>query len=132
MTTHSSEYRSALGRARGLGSAHHGTYHWWMQRLSSAALAPLGLWLLYALMHLRGESLAVIQQWLAHPLNGTLMLATVWTSLYHSLLGLQVIAEDYIHIYRYRVLFMIMLKILFFMMACITLIVMIRIIGQYT
>ncbi len=32
------ELRSPLGRIRGLGSARHGTEHWWALRLTSLAL----------------------------------------------------------------------------------------------
>ncbi|MDQ1302952.1 MAG: Succinate dehydrogenase hydrophobic rane anchor subunit, partial [Pseudomonadota bacterium] len=34
-------FKSPLGSALGLGSAHSGTGHWWGQRLSAVALAPL-------------------------------------------------------------------------------------------
>ena len=39
------DYRSPVGRARGLGSAKDGVHHWWMQRLTAVALVPLALWL---------------------------------------------------------------------------------------
>jgi succinate dehydrogenase hydrophobic anchor subunit len=37
--------RSPLGRALGLGSAKEGVEHWWAERVSAVALAPLTLWL---------------------------------------------------------------------------------------
>lgn len=45
----STDRRTPLARARGLGSAHAGVGHWWRQRLTAAALVPLGLWLAFAL-----------------------------------------------------------------------------------
>ena len=124
-------YQSALGRVRGLGAAHHGTHHWWMQRVSSVALVPLGLWLLYSLIHLKGYTREMILGWLAHPFHTILMVATVWTGLYHSLLGLQVIAEDYIHNRTTRTVLMVGLRITFFLTACTALIVIIKILGHH-
>ena len=37
-------YRTALSRARGLGSAKHGAGHWISERVSSIALVPLTVW----------------------------------------------------------------------------------------
>lgn len=125
------KYQSALGRVRGLGTAHHGTHHWWMQRVSSVALVPLGLWLLYSLIHLKGYTKEMIVDWLAHPLRIVLMVATVWTGLYHSLLGLQVIAEDYMHNRTTRTVLMVGLRITFFLTACTTLIILIKILGHH-
>ncbi|MFM7691644.1 MAG: succinate dehydrogenase, hydrophobic membrane anchor protein, partial [Alphaproteobacteria bacterium] len=41
--------RSPLGRVRGMGSAKGGTHHWWMQRVTSIALLPLSIWLIFSL-----------------------------------------------------------------------------------
>ena len=131
MHEHAQQYRSALGRVRGLGAAHHGTHHWWMQRVSSVALILLGLWLLYSLMHIHSFTREMIVEWLACPLHAILMVATVWTGLYHSFLGLQVIAEDYLHNRITRTVLMVGLRITFFLTACTALIVIIKILGHH-
>ena len=38
---HRFKIRTPLGRVRYLGSAHHGTQHFWRQRLTSVANVPL-------------------------------------------------------------------------------------------
>jgi succinate dehydrogenase / fumarate reductase membrane anchor subunit len=89
--------RSYLGRARGLGSAHDGLHHWWMQRLTSLALLPLTLWFVWSLVHLAGAPYAAVHAWGGRPINAILLLALIAATFEHMHLGLQVVAEDYIH-----------------------------------
>ena len=49
--------RSPLSEARGLGAAKEGTHHWFIQRISAVAMAPLMLWLLFSLAALAGSAL---------------------------------------------------------------------------
>ena len=86
-----------LNRVLGLGAAKSGIGHWWTQRLSAAALVPLGLW--FALSLLRFESLAysAVVAWMRSPITAVLLLLTVLTAVYHSYLGVQVVVEDYVH-----------------------------------
>jgi hypothetical protein len=39
--------RSELGKARGLGSAHDGTHHFWLQRVTAVANVPLVMFMLW-------------------------------------------------------------------------------------
>ena len=89
--------RNPLSQAEGLGSAKEGVAHWWAQRLTSVALAPLGLWLAFSLAYLPDLSHPILIDWLAKPVPSVLMLAFVIIACYHMVLGLQVIIEDYIH-----------------------------------
>lgn len=89
--------RSPLARARGLGAAHNGTHHWWAQRLTSIALAPLFLWLAYSFVSMATADHATASAWLRSPINAILMLALIGTLFHHMQLGLQVVIEDYIH-----------------------------------
>lgn len=91
------EFRTPLGKARGLGSAHAGTLHWWAQRLTALALIPLTLWLVWFLMRLQTLGHAEMVAWLANPWQGSLLLAYVVAAGYHARLGLQVVVEDYVH-----------------------------------
>jgi succinate dehydrogenase / fumarate reductase membrane anchor subunit len=89
--------RSYLGRARGLGSANAGFHLWWMQRLTSIALLPLTLWFVWSLAHLAGAPLAVVRAWAGGAVHATLLLALIAVTFQHMHLGVQVVAEDYIH-----------------------------------
>lgn len=88
--------RSGLGRARGLGAAKEGVRHWWVQRLTAAALVPLTLWFIASLILLAGADHATVSAWIARPLNTVLLILLVGASFLHASLGLQVVIEDYI------------------------------------
>ncbi|MDH5411270.1 MAG: succinate dehydrogenase, hydrophobic membrane anchor protein [Alphaproteobacteria bacterium] len=90
-------FRSPLARARGLGAAHSGTHHWWIQRLTSVALMPLLLWFAVSFASLATADYATATAWLRHPLNAVLMLALLGNIFHHMLVGMQVVIEDYIH-----------------------------------
>ena len=91
------KYRTALYAVRGLGSARSGTHHWWMQRVTAVALAPLMLWLAFSVARLSGMGHTAAVQWLASPLNAVLLLGCLLAIFYHGKLGLQVVIEDYVH-----------------------------------
>lgn len=88
-------YRSPLGRARGYGSAKQGTHHFWVQRVSAVALIPLTLWLVFSLAHLPSDYEAV-RWWMHAPSVAIALTLFIATALYHSLLGVQVVIEDYV------------------------------------
>ncbi|NOQ16545.1 MAG: succinate dehydrogenase, hydrophobic membrane anchor protein [Methyloprofundus sp.] len=89
-------YRTPLAKARGLGSAKSGTRHWWMQRVTAVALIPLSFWLILFLQQLFQATYPEMKQWLASPVNLTLLLAWAFVGFYHAALGIQVVIEDYL------------------------------------
>jgi len=97
MTTSSSNLTTKLSRVRGLGAAHHGVSHWWLQRVTAIALIPLSLWFVSALVGLLQSSNVVkVAEWLSSPINA-IMLALMQVALFwHAKLGLQVVIEDYV------------------------------------
>lgn len=89
--------RTPLGRVKGMGSAHSGTGHFWRERITAAALAPLSLWFAYVAIGLSGTTTSAPLQFFAQPVNAILMASFVIISLYHAALGIQVVIDDYIH-----------------------------------
>jgi succinate dehydrogenase / fumarate reductase membrane anchor subunit len=90
------DYRSPLGKVRGLGSAKAGTAHWWMLRVTSVALIPLSFWLITFLNLSLNAPYQRTIEWLTLPLNTVCIVAWVLAVFYHAALGLQVVIEDYI------------------------------------
>jgi succinate dehydrogenase / fumarate reductase membrane anchor subunit len=88
---------SPLGRVRGLGSAKSGAHHWWMQRVTSLALLPLTIWLVFGLAGMAGASHAEALAWIGHPFNAVLLLAFLAAAFHHTAAGLQVVIEDYVN-----------------------------------
>ena len=65
----SSDLRTPLARARGLGSAKDGVHHWWAQRLTAIALIPLVVWFAISLVMLSGADYDVVRAWIGSPLS---------------------------------------------------------------
>jgi succinate dehydrogenase / fumarate reductase membrane anchor subunit len=102
--------RSPLGYVLGHGSAREGVHHWWHLRTTSAALALLGIWFVFAVLTLPDLSRASIVAWLGSPLSAVLMMLFVFATVWHSLLGVQVVVEDYVRGKGARVLVLVLLR----------------------
>jgi succinate dehydrogenase / fumarate reductase membrane anchor subunit len=85
-----------LKKVLGLGSAKSGVEHWWAQRLTAVALAPLGLWFAIAMLRFETLAYAEVVAWLRDPITAVLLLTSIIAVVYHSYLGVQVVVEDYI------------------------------------
>lgn len=91
------ELRHPLARARGHGAAHRGVHHWIAQRASSVLLLLLVPWATFALLPLAGAGHAAAAAFVGRPWNATLLVLLLATLLYHAVLGLQIVIEDYVH-----------------------------------
>jgi len=111
--------RSDLGRVRGLGTAKEGAHHWWMQRLTAIALIPLTLWFIISIASLNSASYVETVNWLSIPLVSIFMILLISSTLYHALLGVQVVVEDYIHYEGFKFLLLIGLKFIFLVLGVI-------------
>ena len=97
MATSSSNLTTKLSRVRGLGAAHHGVSHWWLQRVTAIALIPLSLWFVRGLVTLvQSSNVANVAVWLSSPVNAIVLTLLQLALFYHLKLGLQVVIEDYI------------------------------------
>lgn len=119
--------RTPLARGRGLGSAKDGTTHWWMQRVTAVLLVPLSVWLLFCALPMIGAGYADARVWLAQPLNAFLVLALALTVIYHALLGVQVVIEDYFHTRWLEVVLLTSIRLLAFLAALATALAIVRI-----
>jgi succinate dehydrogenase / fumarate reductase membrane anchor subunit len=89
--------RTPLGQIEGLGSAKAGTLHFWHQRLTAVALAPLSIWFAASAIAYVGAEAGAVAAFFAEPINAALMFLFLATALYHMSLGVQTIIEDYFH-----------------------------------
>jgi succinate dehydrogenase / fumarate reductase membrane anchor subunit len=109
--------RTAIGSARGLGSAREGVGHWKMQRLTAIGGVVLGLWFVVSAISLAGADFAAVRSWLGRPLNATLMLLLVVSMYWHAKLGLQVVIEDYVHHEGVKVVSLVAIVLLAFLLG---------------
>ncbi len=87
---------TGLGRVRGLGSAHSGSHHWWLQRVTAMGNVVLTVWLVVSLLRLPSLDYATMTSWLASPWAAVPMVLFVLNAFWHFRLGLQVVLEDYV------------------------------------
>lgn len=93
----SDDMSTPLGRVRGLGSAQHGGEHWIRERLTSAALLLLGIWLIASLLLLPSLDRNTVAEWLRPASGAVPMTLFVILSFIHAIDGLKVVVDDYVH-----------------------------------
>ncbi len=89
--------RSPLRRVLNHGAAHDGVGHWWVERVTAVALAPLCLWFAISVVALPTRDYAAVTAWIGAGLHPVLLALTVLLCAWHGWLGLQVVVEDYVH-----------------------------------
>ena len=89
--------RTPLSRVLGSGSAREGTDHWWNQRVTAVALLLLGLSFIVSLAAVEDFSEPGMRAWAGAPTNAIILILLCISGAWHSLLGVQVVIEDYIH-----------------------------------
>lgn len=88
---------TSIGRVRGLGSSHEGAHHWLLQRFTAVGNLLLVLWFVMSLILLPDLGYASVSDYLAKPVPATAMVLLIISTFWHARLGLQVLAEDYVH-----------------------------------
>jgi succinate dehydrogenase / fumarate reductase, membrane anchor subunit len=89
--------RSDLGKVRGLGAAHDGTHHFWLQRVTAIANVPLVIFMLWFVISHLGADRAAIISTLKNPFCAIAMSLAIISMCWHMKLGLQMVIEDYVH-----------------------------------
>ncbi len=89
--------RTPLGKVRGSGSAKEGTGHFWLQRVTAAALVPLSIGFICTVLAFNHASRANVVTQMHNPLVAALLVLFIVAGCIHGRLGMQVIIEDYVH-----------------------------------
>jgi succinate dehydrogenase / fumarate reductase membrane anchor subunit len=123
-----------LHRVQGLGSSHSGVRHFWRQRMTAAALIPLSIWFAWAVLGLVGSSEVQALTFLTLsplgiPLNAILMGAFIVILLYHMVLGLQVVIDDYVHSEGGKIFLMLLMRAFALAVGATSLFALLRIAG---
>ena len=119
--------RTPLGRVLGLGAARDGTSHWWAERMTAAALVPLGLWFVVSLVALDSPDYASVVAWVAAPTNTVLLVLFAFVSFWHSRLGTRVVVEDYVHSHATRLFALVLIDFAHALLGAVTVIAVLRV-----
>lgn len=114
MTQHRPHHQTPIGRARGLGSAHHGAHHWMLQRFTAIGNLVTVLFLVVSFLLLDDYSHAGFAKWVGSPLPALALSLLVISVFWHARLGLQVVVEDYVETAGSRFAFNALLNIAVF------------------
>ena len=101
---------TGIGRVRGLGSAKHGSMHWWQQRVTAAGNLLLVTWFVVSLIRLPSYDHVAMLLWIGSPVVAVGLILMTISVFYHLRLGLQVIVEDYVHEEAGKILFVLLLN----------------------
>ncbi len=88
--------RTPLRRVLNHGPAHDGVGHWWVERVTALALAPLAMWFAISVVALPTHDYLAVTAWIGSGLHPVLLGLTVVLAAWHGWLGLQVVIEDYV------------------------------------
>jgi succinate dehydrogenase / fumarate reductase membrane anchor subunit len=119
--------QTPLARVEGLGAAHAGTAHFWRQRVSAVALIPLSIWFVYAALAVVGANREAAISFLHQPVNAIAMALFVIAVLQHSVLGLQVVVEDYVHTEGWKIAVLLFNQLLAWVLGAVSLFALVKI-----
>ncbi|AFB20704.1 succinate dehydrogenase, hydrophobic membrane anchor protein [Rickettsia canadensis] len=90
------DFKVEIVKAKASGSTKSGSHHWLLQRVTAIILALCSIWLIYFTLTNKSSDLSIIMWELKKPFNVVALLITVIISLYHAMIGVQIVIEDYI------------------------------------
>ena len=92
-----SSMRTPLGQVRHLGSARSGTRQAWHMRVTAIALLPLSIIFVAIILSLVGKDFNTVRATIGSPLPAIIILLFLLAGIYHMMLGMKEIIEDYVH-----------------------------------
>lgn len=96
MATQNRSFRTPRANVTGLGAAHHGTEHFWRQRLTALANLLLIVPFLWILAAAYGRDYASAVAIVSHPFSAVVLLLLVVSVAIHMRIGMTVVIEDYL------------------------------------
>jgi succinate dehydrogenase / fumarate reductase membrane anchor subunit len=92
-----SKYRSDLSKAKNLGASGTGSHHWWHQRLTALIIALMVFWVISFVWQISKGEVSSVIACLQKPYNIVMLVIFFVTVMYHAVIGVQVVIEDYIN-----------------------------------
>lgn len=90
------DFISPIAKVKGLGTARSGTSLFIHQRLTALFLIPLMVWMVVSIIMIVQHPFARLPIFIVSPVNISICLMLIFTFVYHGVLGMQVVIEDYV------------------------------------
>ena len=105
------KYRSDLSKAKNLGAASSGSHHWWHQRFTALIISIMIFWVISFFGEILKSNVTMAISHLKKPFNLAMLLVLFLTVMYHAVLGMQVVIEDYMSCRTYRLVLILAIQI---------------------
>ena len=105
------KFRSDLSVAKNLGSVGSGSQQWWHQRFTAIFLAIMVFWVICFSWQLSSKELSGLIEVIKHPYNIVMLSLFTLMGFYHSVLGMQVVIEDYVSCRVARLIMLLLVQI---------------------
>jgi len=103
-----SDFRTDLGKVRGIGAAKGGVHEFIAHRVSAIVLAILLPFFIYGLIKALPGGYAGLIQWASSPTGAFVLLGFMTAGLYHGRLGINEVISDYVQGVGARSTFMVL------------------------
>ena len=110
-------FKTDYSRVQGLGQAGEGVHHWWVQRLTSAALVPLTILFLIPFGRALGGGYDALVATYGQFGNALTAILFIGVACWHFSIGIQVVIEDYVPGKVARVTLLILTKLFSYTLA---------------
>ncbi|NQZ14378.1 MAG: succinate dehydrogenase, hydrophobic membrane anchor protein [Alphaproteobacteria bacterium] len=122
-----SSIQTPLAKAKGLGSAHHGTHHHMLHDITTIANIPLIGWVIYTIFSLRNATYEEFTVWMSHPVSIVVAVLFVLTTFKHVTGELQVVFEDYVPCRVMRTILVLGVKLVFLVLGVASIVALMKI-----
>lgn len=85
-----------LAKVKHFGSAHSGTVHHMRQRITAVFMVPLLIWFIVTVVLMLKKPITELPWFLTSPLTIIGAVLFIINALYHGMLGIQMVIEDYV------------------------------------
>lgn len=96
-------FRTDRKRATGLGRAGGAAREWWVTRVESALLVPLGLLFIFPFARALGEGPVAVREVYGHWFHAIIAMLFLGIAFHHLMLGVKSVIDDYVHHQGWRV-----------------------------
>jgi succinate dehydrogenase / fumarate reductase, membrane anchor subunit len=85
------------------------------------------LWFVFSLVRMPDVSYDGVTAWIGSPVNAVLLALLIGTMVYHSMLGVQVVVEDYVSHHGAKIVTLLLLNFLHYVLAALGIFAVLRI-----